>query len=65
MWICAHCADAPEAAVAYQVTNGKNAMPAFGGKLSTANIEDVAAYVIDQPRLGGVFCCLSGMAPLG
>jgi cytochrome c6 len=65
VWICAHFADAPEAAVAYQVTNGKNAMPAFGGKLSTANIEDVAAYVIDQPRPGGVFCCLSGMAPLG
>ena len=65
MWICAHCADAPEAAVAYQVTNSKNAMPAFGGKLSADDIADVAAYVIDQPRPGGVFCCLSVMAPLG
>ena len=56
MWICAHYADAPEAAVAYQVTNSKNAdVAAFGGKLCTANIEDVAAYVIDQPRRGGVF----------
>jgi len=41
VWICAHCADAPEAAVACQVTNSKNA--------------DVAAYVIDQSRPGGVF----------
>ena len=41
-------ADGPEAAVAYQVTNGKGAMPAFGGKLSEAQIADVAAYVIDQ-----------------
>jgi len=62
VWICAHCADAPEAAVAYQVTNGKNAMPAFGGKLCTADIADVAAYVIDQPRPGGVFCLASALA---
>jgi cytochrome c6 len=41
-------ADGPEAAVAYQVTNGKGAMPAFGGKLSEAQIADVAAYVVDQ-----------------
>jgi cytochrome c6 len=34
--------------VAYQVTNGKGAMPAFGGKLSEAQIADVAAYVVDQ-----------------
>ena len=31
-----------------QVTNGKNAMPAFGGRLSDEEIGDVAAYVIDQ-----------------
>jgi cytochrome c6 len=42
----------PEAAVAYQVTNGKNAMPAFGGKLSEGDIADVAAYVIDQSNKG-------------
>lgn len=35
-----------EASVRTQVTNGKNAMPAFGGRLSDADIEDVAAYVI-------------------
>jgi len=48
----ANYADGPEAAVAYQVTNGKNAMPAFGGKLSAGDIEDVAAYVIDQSNKG-------------
>lgn len=29
-------------AITYQVTNGKNAMPAFGGRLSDSDIEDVA-----------------------
>merc|ERR1712137_761684 len=37
----------PESIV-YQVTNGKNAMPAFGGRLDADEIEDVAAYVYDQ-----------------
>ena len=37
-----------EASVVYQVTNGKNAMPAFGGRLSDEEIADVASYVIDQ-----------------
>lgn len=41
-----------EAAIAYQVTNGKNAMPAFGGKLSAAEIADVAAYVEDSAAKG-------------
>jgi cytochrome c6 len=40
------------AAIAYQVTNGKNAMPAFGGKLSDTDIADVAAYVEDQSSKG-------------
>jgi len=35
-----------EASVRTQVTNGKNAMPAFGGRLSDQDIENVAAYVI-------------------
>jgi cytochrome c6 len=48
----ANYGDGPEAAVAYQVTNGKNAMPAFGGKLSEADISDVAAYVIEQSNSG-------------
>merc|ERR1719389_799995 len=41
-----------EASVRTQVTNGKNAMPAFGGRLSDADIEDVAAYVIKTSESG-------------
>jgi len=37
-----------ESAIQAQVTNGKNAMPAFGGKLSEGDIQDVAAYVEAQ-----------------
>jgi cytochrome c6 len=35
-----------ESAVVTQVTNGYNAMPAFGGRLSLYDIENVATYVI-------------------
>ncbi|MCC5636913.1 c-type cytochrome [Nostoc sp. CHAB 5844] len=35
-------------AIIAQVTNGKNAMPAFKGRLTAAQIEDVAAYVLGQ-----------------
>lgn len=35
-------------AIKTQITNGKNAMPAFKGRLNDAQIEDVAAYVLDQ-----------------
>lgn len=41
-----------EEAIAYQVTNGKNGMPAFGGKLSADEIADVAAYVESQSSNG-------------
>ena len=41
-----------EAAVRKQVTNGKNAMPAFGGRLSDENIENVATYVIATSSAG-------------
>ena len=34
------------------MTNGKNAMPAFGGRLSDTDIENVAAFVIDQAEGG-------------
>ncbi len=37
----------PEAVI-NQVTKGKNAMPAFKGRLKPEQIEDVAAYVLDQ-----------------
>jgi cytochrome c6 len=41
-----------ETAIQYQITNGKNAMPAFGGKLSEGDIADVAAYVESQASKG-------------
>ena len=36
-----------ESSIITQVTNGKNAMPAFGGRLADSDIQDVAAYVYD------------------
>lgn len=39
-------------AITYQVTNGKNAMPAFGGRLADSDIEDVANYVLSQSEQG-------------
>ncbi|MGB3534505.1 MAG: c-type cytochrome [Microcoleaceae cyanobacterium] len=41
-----------EAAVSYQVTNGKGAMPAFKGRLNPEQIENVAAYVVAQAEKG-------------
>jgi cytochrome c6 len=35
-------------AIIAQVTNGKNAMPAFKGRLKPSQIEDVAAYVLER-----------------
>jgi cytochrome c6 len=35
-----------------QVTNGKNAMPAWGSQLSKSEIEDVATYVLAQADRG-------------
>ena len=37
-----------EESIVYQVTNGKNAMPAFGGRLSDDEIFDVASFVYSQ-----------------
>lgn len=39
-------------AIVKQVTGGKGAMPAFGGKLSADQIESVAAYVLAQADKG-------------
>ena len=39
-------------AIAYQVTNGKNAMPAFGNRLSSEKIEHLANYVLAQADKG-------------
>lgn len=41
-----------EASIITQVTNGKNAMPAFGGRLDDDEIQNVAAYVYDQATGG-------------
>jgi len=41
-----------EKAVMTQVTNGKNAMPAFGGRLSDEDIANVASYVITTSEAG-------------
>lgn len=35
-----------------QVTKGKNAMPAFAGRLSEEQIDDVASYVLAQAEKG-------------
>lgn len=40
------------AAITNQVTNGKNAMPAFKGRLKPEQIEDVATYVLEQSEKG-------------
>ena len=41
-----------EKSVIRQVTNGKNAMPAFGGRLPDDDIANVAAFVISTSRAG-------------
>lgn len=40
------------AAIQTQVTNGNGAMPAFGGRLTDQDIEDVATYVLGQAESG-------------
>lgn len=39
-------------AITTQVTNGKNAMPSFRGRLSEAQIQDVADYVLSKADAG-------------
>lgn len=39
-------------AIVSQVTNGKNAMPSFKGRLNAQQIEDVANYVLEQSAKG-------------
>jgi cytochrome c6 len=41
-----------EKSIITQVSNGKNAMPAFGGRLSDDEIADVAAYVLKEADAG-------------
>ena len=35
-------------AISYQIINGKNGMPAFGGRLKESEIEKIASYVLEQ-----------------
>jgi cytochrome c6 len=35
-------------ALIYQITNGKNGMPAFGGRLRDLEIEELAIYVLQN-----------------
>jgi cytochrome c6 len=37
-------------AISYQVLNGKNGMPAFGGRLKESEIEQIAIYVLESFR---------------
>lgn len=39
-------------AITHQVSNGRNAMPAFKGRLTQTEIRDVAAYVLAQAQQG-------------
>ncbi|NEQ52749.1 MAG: c-type cytochrome [Leptolyngbya sp. SIO3F4] len=43
--------DTPEAIIT-QVTKGNGGMPAFGGRLTPEQIENVAAYVLEQADKG-------------
>jgi cytochrome c6 len=42
----------PEKAITTQITKGKGAMPAFAGRLTDAQIADVAAYVVEKSASG-------------
>jgi cytochrome c6 len=35
-------------AILYQIINGKNGMPAFGGRLQENEIEEIAHYVLEE-----------------
>ena len=35
-------------AISYQILNGKNGMPAFGGRLTEIEIETIAKYVLEE-----------------
>jgi cytochrome c6 len=35
-------------AIVYQIINGKNGMPAFGGRLQETEIEEIAFYVLQE-----------------
>lgn len=49
--LVANAKDTPGAVIT-QVTNGNGGMPAFGGRLTPEQIENVAAYVLSQSDKG-------------
>lgn len=38
-------------AISYQILNGKNGMPAFGGRLTEEEIDKVAIYVLKESQI--------------
>ena len=37
-----------ESAINYQIINGKNGMPAFGGRLKEEEVKKITSYVLEQ-----------------
>jgi cytochrome c6 len=35
-------------AISYQIINGKNGMPAFGGRLKEQEVEEIGKYILEQ-----------------
>ena len=35
-------------AISYQIINGKNGMPGFGGRLTEGEIEEIASYILEK-----------------
>ena len=35
-------------AISYQIVNGKNGMPGFGGRLAEKEIEEIANYILEK-----------------
>jgi cytochrome c6 len=36
--------------IIYQITNGKNGMPAFGGRLTEQEITEIGNYILEQSK---------------
>ena len=36
--------------ISYQIINGKNGMPAFGGRLNSTEINNIANYVLEKSK---------------
>jgi mono/diheme cytochrome c family protein len=34
--------------IIYQIINGKNGMPGFGGRLKESEIEEIASYILKE-----------------